>query len=190
MMAESRDFELRAGHDADTRSILTARAESLATEHVDEVASDTVSMLRFRLGSEWYAVKVQEVREIFHDYVITPMPCVPSYVRGVVSVRGEILSVTDPAQLMQLGRVDLDGALMPPAVVVVLGSAVTALVVDEIGDITEVETDAFEPPIATIDRGQAEFISGTMHDDGALIGVLSVEKVLEPVVTGARYERQ
>lgn len=169
---------------------LAARAASLAAENVEEVATDTVSMLRFRLGPEWYAVGVADVREIFHDYTITPMPCVPRYVRGVVSVRGEILSVTDPALLMQVGRIDLDGAKMPPAVVVVRGGLVTALVVDEIGDIAEVPGEAIEPPIATIDRGHAEFISGTLHVDDALIGVLSVEKVLEPVVTGARYERQ
>lgn len=175
---------------ADEVGTLVARAESLATEHVEEVMTDTVSMLRFRLGPEWYAVSVSDVREIFHDYAITPMPCVPRYVRGVVSVRGEIISVTDPALMMQVGRVELDGVTMPPAVVVVRGGLVTALVVDEIGDIAEVPGDAIEPPIVTIDRGHAEFISGTLHVDDALIGVLSVEKVLEPVVTGARYERQ
>lgn len=178
------------GLSADEIGTLAARAESLAAENIEEIATDTVSMLRFRLGPEWYAVPVSDVREIFHDYVITPMPCVPRYVRGVVSVRGEILSVTDPAQLMQVGMVDLDGATMPPAVVVVRGGLVTALVVDEIGDIAEVVSDAIEPPISTIDRAHAEFIGGTIHDDGGLIGVLSVQKVLEPVVTGARYERQ
>ena len=189
MQLTSGGFE-HTGLSADENATLAARAESLATENVEEVATDTVSMLRFRLGPEWYAVRVTDVREIFHDYVITPMPCVPHYVRGVVSVRGEIISVTDPAQLMQVGRVDLDRTTMPPAVVVVSGGLVTALVVDEIGDITEVRSDAIEPPIATIDRVQAEFIGGTIHDEGALVGLLSVKKVLEPVVTGARYERQ
>jgi len=175
---------------ADDRAVLQRRALSLAMDDTQDEVRDTVATLRFRLGAEWYAVRVSEVREIFHDYVITAIPCVPDYILGVVNVRGEILSVTDPARLMGLGTVSADEQAIPAAVVVAVGDVATALVVDEIGDITEVETDAIEPPISTIDRGQAEFIVGTIHDSTGLFGLVSIEKVLEPVVTGARHERQ
>jgi purine-binding chemotaxis protein CheW len=175
---------------ADDRAVLQRRAASLAMSDTDDEVRDTVATLRFRLGAEWYAVRVSEVREIFHDYEITAIPCVPEYILGVVNVRGEILSVTDPALLMGLERVRAEDQAMPAAVVVALDDVATALVVDEIGDITEVEVDAIEPPISTIDRGQAEFIAGTIHDPSGLFGLVSIEKVLEPVVTGARHERQ
>jgi len=168
---------------------LLRRAESLAVESADEGARDSIAILRFRLGAEWYAVRVSEVREIFHEYEITSIPCVPDYILGVVNVRGEILSVTDPARLMGLGSVSVEEQVLPPAVVIARDDLASALVVDEIGDITEVDTEAIEPPISTIDRGQAEFIVGTIHDTSTLIGLVSIDKVLEPVVTGARHER-
>lgn len=174
----------------DERQVLAARAESLSLRPEDERDADTVAMLRFRLGVEWYAVRVSEVREIFHNYAITALPCVPDHILGVVNVRGEILSVTDPSRLMGIGRVEGEERVLPPAIVIAAGDLSTAMIVDEIGDITEVESSEIEPPIATIDRGQAEFIHGTMHDAGSLIGLVSIDKVLEPVVTGARYERQ
>jgi purine-binding chemotaxis protein CheW len=175
---------------ADQLEELQRRAESLAMRDEDDQLHDAVSTLRFRLGDEWYAVRVAEVREIFHDYEITPIPCVPSFILGVVNVRGEILSVTDPARLMGLGEVVIDPKALPPAVVVAHDDRATALVVDEIGDITEVDAEAIEPPISTIDRNQAEFIAGTIHETSSLVGLMSIEKVLEPVVTGARHERQ
>lgn len=174
---------------ADGTDVLQRRADALAFRDDEQELLDTVATLRFRLGAEWYAVRVSEVREIFHDYEITAIPCVPGYILGVVNVRGEILSVTDPARLMGIGEVGLDGSALPPAVVVAHDDLATALVVDEIGDITEFDGGAVEPPISTIDRKQAEFIAGTIHDASTLIGLVSIEKVLEPVVTGARHER-
>ena len=78
------------------------------------------------------------MREIFQDYEVTPIPCVPDYICGVVNVRGEILSVTDPAKLMGLGAIGADSSVVLPAVVVDKGDVSTALLVDEIGDIIEV----------------------------------------------------
>jgi len=171
------------------RQELLRRAEALAIESSDEETLDTVAILRFRLGAEWYAVRVSEVREIFHEYEITSIPCVPDHILGVVNVRGEILSVTDPAKLMGIGRVNPEELMRPPAVVIARDDLATALVVDEIGDITEVDARLIEPPISTIDRRQAEFIVGTIHDTSTLLGLVSIDKVLEPVVTGARHER-
>ncbi len=170
-------------------AVLQRRADALAVRDDEQELLDTVATLRFRLGAEWYAVRVSEVREIFHDYEITTIPCVPGYILGVVNVRGEILSVTDPARLMGIGGIEFDKNALPPAVVVAHDDLATALVVDEIGDITEVDAAAVEPPISTIDRKQAEFIAGTIHDASTLIGLVSIDKVLEPVVTGARHER-
>lgn len=167
--------------------VLGRRAASLAVESVDEEYSDRISLLLFRIGDEWYAVKVADVREIFQEYEITPIPCVPDFVLGVVNVRGEILSVTDPARLMRIGTVNLGDVEQAPAIVVKNEDVATAMVVDEIGDIAEVPNDAIEPPVSIIDRGQAEFISGSAFVEGIMVGLISIDRVLEPVGAGARH---
>jgi len=167
--------------------ILDKRAESLALESVDEEVSDRLSMLLFRIGEEWYAVSVADVREIFQEYNVTAVPCAPDFILGVTNVRGEILSVTDPAIMTSLGRiVGLEGA-QPPAVVVTNGAVTTAVVVDEIGDIVEVPNSALEPPVSIIDRAQAEFVAGSVFVDGSMVGLLNVERVLEPVGSSSRH---
>ena len=167
--------------------ILERRAESLALESIDEEVSDRVSMLLFRIGEEWYAVRVGDVREIFQEYDVTLVPCTPQCILGVTNVRGEILSVTDPALLMGLGKIAGVPVAQPPAVVVKNASIATALVVDEIGDIVEVPNEAVEPPVSIIDRTQAEFVAGSVFVGGTMIGLLDVDRVLAPVDTTGRH---
>jgi purine-binding chemotaxis protein CheW len=101
----------------------------------------------------------------------------------VVNIRGEILSVTDPARMMQLGSIGRNGEVEPPAVVIANDAVATALVVDEIGDIVEVANGAVEPPVSIIDRAQAEFVVGSLYVGGRMVGLLNVERVLEPIGT-------
>lgn len=185
------DLDITLGHGrslAETADeILRRRADSLARETVEEEATHRLSLLLFRIAEEWYAVRVSDVREIFQEYEITTIPCVPQQILGVVNVRGEILSVTDPAKLMGLGAVSFDGPAAPPAIVIVNEDVVTALVVDEIGDIAEVPNDSVEPPISIIDRAQAEYIAGSVHVGETMVGLISIERMLEPVTTGGRH---
>ncbi len=162
--------------------VLKRRAESLAQEAETEEAKSLMSVLLFRIGPEWYAVRVEDVREIYQEYALTPIPCVPDYIQGVVNIRGEIISVTDIAMLMRLGRVS--GLIeMPAAIVVQNDDCATAMVVDEIGDIAEIATDGVEPPLSIIDKVQAEFIAGSLQIDSRLVGLLNVDRVLQPIGT-------
>jgi purine-binding chemotaxis protein CheW len=166
--------------------ILARRAHSLALEAIETEITHRLSLLLFRIGEEWYAVRLAAVREIFQEYDITQIPCVPTFILGVVNVRGEILSVTDPARIMGIGQVVPVDGVMPPAVVVADGEVTTALVVEEIGDITEVADDALEPPVSIIDRSQAEFIEGSVFVDGTMVGLINVERILEPIGSVSR----
>ena len=173
--------------DGTAEEILERRAASLAVESAEEELSDRISMLLFRIGGEWYAVRLGDVREIFQDYEVTSVPCTPQFILGVTSVRGEILSVTDPAQLMGLGTIQGPSGERPPAVVVSSGGVSTALIADEIGDIVEVADASIEPPISIIDRAQAEFVAGTLCVAGTMVGLINVARVLAPIGSSGRH---
>lgn len=162
--------------------ILRKRAESLSQDEDSGVTTEMLGLLLFRLGEEWYAVPIPGVREILNDFVLTPIPRVPEFIRGVMNVRGEIISVTDIASLMRIGApVDRMEETPPAAIIARTDRCVSALVVDEIGDIVEIAKSAVEPPLATLDRSQIEFISGSVYMDGKLIGIVNLDRVLEPI---------
>lgn len=174
---------LSSGMSEAALEVLRRRAASLATEQSEEVADDRVGLLAFQLGPEWYAVSVESVREIYNEYRVTRIPCVPSFIRGVINIRGEIISVTDIASLM--GTAGTPDSGEGCAIVIQNDECVTAMVVNAIADIVEVPREAIEPPLSTIDKGQAEFVTGSVFLDGRLVAVLNTEKVLEPIGASA-----
>ena len=76
--------------------ILQKRAKILAKPIVGSRNSDkTFSLLRFQLGLESYAVETKYVSEIVGTSELTPLPGVPPFVVGLLSVQGKIWSVID-----------------------------------------------------------------------------------------------
>jgi purine-binding chemotaxis protein CheW len=159
--------------------VLRRRAESLATEEYEEDVDDIVQLLLFALGDEWYAVDVAHVREIYSEYQVTRVPCVPPFIRGIINIRGEIISITDPRRL--LGLADAADIRDLPVIVAIAGEIGTALLVDEIGDIVEVPTEDIAPPLAVLDKAAAEYIAGSIYVEERVIAVLNLEKVVTPV---------
>ncbi len=182
MMADEHmgDYVYAVGmHD----EILRRRAESLAVEQVDEADEQRTGVLLFALGDEWYGVRVSQVREIYNEYTVTTIPCVPDYIAGVVNIRGEIVSVTDLRTMMGLGRTGEPGAEQQPPLIVISDETVcTALMVDAIGDIADITADSIEPPLAILDRAQADYVAGTFYVAGRLVALVNLPRVLTPVV--------
>lgn len=165
--------------DEVSSDILRRRAESLAAESEEAVSEDLTGILLFDLGEELYGVPIENVREIYQEYAVTRIPCVPDHIHGVINIRGEIVSVTALAQLMNLPRSEGTGELQ--AIVVQNAECVTAMAVDEIGDIVEVAKDSIEPPVSVIGKAQAEFVAGSVYVDGRLVGLINLDRVLQPV---------
>lgn len=163
--------------------VLRRRADSLAQAQDEESIRETRALLLFSLGEEWYAFPIEGVREIYNDYLVTRIPRTPEFILGVVNVRGEIISITDLGTMMRVPsrtQRDIDSAL-PSAIIVANDDCVSAVVVDEIGDIVEVPHDAIEPALSTLEKSQAEFVAGSVYIDSRLIGIVNLDKVLEPI---------
>jgi len=169
--------------NAKVQEILRQRAESLAQSEEEEVTLDATGLLLFRLGEEWYAFPIDGVREIYNDYAFTRIPRVPDYILGVVNVRGEIVSVTDLGTMIRVpSRTQYAGVLeLPSSIIVANDRCVTAIVVDEIGDIIDVPRSDVEPALSTLEKAQAEYVAGSVYVGERLIGIVNLDKVLEPI---------
>ena len=165
---------------------LVKRAESLAVDHSDGLEERKTGVLLFSLGSEWYGVHIEAVREIYKEYTITPIPCVPDHVAGVINIRGEIVSVLDLGIMLGLGPTARKGPdeESTPVIVVSDESVSAALLVDSIGDIADIGTDTIEAPLTSGDRKHVDFVSGTFFVAGRLVALVNLARVLIPVITG------
>jgi purine-binding chemotaxis protein CheW len=80
----------------ETRSILKKRAFALAQEpKKDESTQNYLEIVEFRLSQEIYGIESAFVREVYPLKDLTTLPCTPSFVLGIINVRGQILSVID-----------------------------------------------------------------------------------------------
>ena len=173
-----------AGHSrtACEREVLDMRARMLAERDTDEGTRETVATLLFSIGDETYGVRLADVREIHREYHLTPLPCVPDSVLGVVSIRGEVLSVNDLARMMGLiGSCPAPHGGQSPAIVLQAGEVQAAIVVDDIGDIADIPTESIDAPLSMVGHAQAPFLSGTVLVEGRLVGLIDATRVLEPV---------
>lgn len=99
------------------------------------------------LDGDPYALPVERVREIVRVRPITPVPRMPASVRGVVSLRGEILQVIDLRRRLELAPAEVDRSRR--ARIVVLNSddgQLTGLLVDRVSEVLRVDEEALRPP--------------------------------------------
>lgn len=104
-----------APEPAEKDRILRARARALATEAATPEAAETLEILEFSLAYEKYAFESRFVREVHPLDNLTPLPCTPQLVAGIVNVRGEILSVVDIKKFFDLpekGLTDLNKVIV------------------------------------------------------------------------------
>lgn len=88
-------------------------------------------MLVVRVGERQYAIPVAQVREVFRAERVTHVPGAPALVRGIVNVRGAVVTVLDLAELLGAGR-----AVTSTSVVLLEhGSRLIGLAVDAVCDV-------------------------------------------------------
>jgi purine-binding chemotaxis protein CheW len=154
--------------------ILRARAQALAQIPASAPAADTMlAVLEFRLAQERYAVEVRQVREVQPFVELTPLPCTPAFVLGIVNVRGRMLPVFDLKKLLGLpdpGITDLHQIILVGNHELELG-----LLADVVDRISSIPVDRLQPAWATLAGAGAAYVKGVT--DTALV-VLDVERIL------------
>lgn len=89
--------------EEDKRRILRERAIKLAQPpEEDDKSQQFVEVIEFWLAHERYAVEVEYVREVYPLKGLTPVPCTPSFILGIINIRGQIVSVTDIKRFFDL----------------------------------------------------------------------------------------
>ncbi|MCU7494618.1 MAG: purine-binding chemotaxis protein CheW [Ignavibacteria bacterium] len=85
---------LEAG-DPEKEAILRKRAEKLAEKVSRNEAKEETEVIEFGLASERFAIETLYLKEVIHVKEITPVPLTPPFVKGIVNLRGNIISVLD-----------------------------------------------------------------------------------------------
>lgn len=152
-------------------------ARTAASQHGDEHGG-SMEMLRellaFELAGSPYAIPVERVREIVRVREMTRVPRVPDWVRGVVTLRGEVVQVIDLR--MRLG-LRADETNRRSRIIVLHGDddRITGVLVDSVREVLRVEEESFT---ASVDS-ELGAISELCLQDEEFVSIIDVDRVLD-----------
>jgi purine-binding chemotaxis protein CheW len=142
----------------ETGRILKARAHALAQDAADEDEAERIEVVEFLLAHETYAVESRYVREVFPLEDLTPLPCTPAFVLGIVNLRGEILSVIDIKKFFDLpekGLTDLNRII-----VLQNGTMVFGILADVITGVRRIPVAEIQPSLPTFTGIREDYLKG------------------------------
>lgn len=157
-----------ASIDDQERKILKGRARVLAV--VPSTApgeGELINALRFSLGGETYAVENGHIREVLPLPRVTPLPCVPSFVRGIINVQGRIVSLLDLKSILGLP----DTGVSPTSSVIILQSPGLefGLLADEILGLASIPISSIQTSLPTLTDVRAEYLKGVTAEGLVLL---------------------
>jgi purine-binding chemotaxis protein CheW len=142
------------------------------------IEADSTDYVTFRMGSQMFGVPVQRVQDILVPDRIAPVPLAPAEVRGLINLRGRIVTVIDVR--IRLGLKDERAASnRAMGVTVESGHELYTLLVDTVGDVITLSNDSFESNPATIDSLWKDFSKGVHRLSDQLMVVLDIDRLLD-----------
>jgi purine-binding chemotaxis protein CheW len=140
-------------------------------------------LIAFRVGEQEFCVDIMAVRELRGWTQTTPLPDTPSYVRGVINLRGSVLPVIDMGA--RIGFAPSETGARNVIIVVCIADQLVGLLVDSVCDILTVAEGGLQPAPALAFDTQQTFVTGLVTVDERMIGLLALDQLLPAVAQSA-----
>jgi len=164
----------------ETKRVLEERAKALAREPArTEVEDEWIEVMEFTLAHERYAIASEHVREVYPLEELTPLPCTPTFVLGIVNLRGEILSIIDIKEFFDLpkkGLTDLNKVIVLESEDMMFG-----IVADAIGGVRRILRADIQPSLPTLTGIREDYLQGVTAERVVVLDagkLLSDEKLI------------
>jgi len=138
--------------------------------------ADNRQYCTFYLDGHFFGVEVMKVQEVLRYQEMTRVPLAPEVVRGLINLRGHIVTAIEMRRRLKFA--ERPQGEVPMNVVVRGEDGEVSLLVDEIGDVLEVDEASFERPPETISNEARELVRGVYKLQDKLLLVLDSEKVV------------
>jgi purine-binding chemotaxis protein CheW len=131
----------------------------------------------FRLDELLFGVDVRKVQEVIPYHAMTRVPLASRAVRGLINLRGQLVTAIDLRRRLDLP--DRPAGRLPMNVIVRSDDDLISLLVDEIGDVMEVDDATFEHRPETLQGKARELIGGAHKLEHGLLLVLDTDKAVD-----------
>lgn len=141
------------------RIVLKKRALLLAEESLSsEVVYDTIEVLGFMIGTESYGIELNYVNKVHSLKNLTPLPGLPTYVIGIVNIRGNILPVIDMKNIFEIPK--LANAESGKVIVLDVNEGSLGILADELTGLHTIQANEIQLALPTLTGKRAEYLKG------------------------------
>jgi purine-binding chemotaxis protein CheW len=147
------------------------------TMAASELTQTSQQFSTFFVADLFFGVAVLRVQEVLRYQPMTRVPQAPAVIEGLINLRGQIVTAIDMRRKLKLPPRDKDQA--PMNVVVRTQDGPVSLLVDEIGDVLDVEAATYEPPPDNLDPEARRLITGVYKLKNRLMLVMDAERTVD-----------
>ncbi|WP_078118951.1 chemotaxis protein CheW [Thiosocius teredinicola] len=135
-----------------------------------------IQLVTFRLKDETYGINVMQVQEVLRVTEIAPVPGAPSYVLGIVNLRGNVVTVIDTRTRFGLPTTEVDDSSR--IVIIESEQQVVGILVDSVAEVVELRQSEIDtaPNVGT--EESSRYIQGVASRDSDLLIVVDLNKLL------------
>lgn len=137
---------------------------------------EELQLVTFMLGDEEFGVDILLVKEIIRPLQITAVPNSPSYVEGVINLRGTVIPVIDLRR--RFSMISKDASSQTRIIVIEFSNARIGFIVDNVSEVLRIRNDTVEPPPPVVADIDSEYISGVGKLKDRLLILLDMKKLI------------
>lgn len=129
----------------------------------------------FYVGDLLLGLPLSQVREIIRHQHVTNVPHAPPFVRGVINLRGEVVTVVDQATLLDLPQSEITGNSR--TVIIQWDGDQVGLTVDRIADIISIPNSEITPPPANVNGADGRRFRGVYTTENQIVVILKLDEL-------------
>ena len=148
---------------------------SLATSE-EKVLRQEIQLACFKVGPELYALDIMKIKEIIRPQKLTVVPKAPSFIEGVINLRGAVIPVADMRK--RFDQPISEGNRKNRIIICSLSGKIIGLLVDEVTEVKRYSRKEIAPAPQFIKGPQADYFLGVARRDDDLVMLIDLEKVL------------
>ena len=153
-----------------------SQMSTTVTNSSKKAADEDLRWVTFRLENEKYGINVMQVQEVLRVTEIAPVPGAPSYVLGIINLRGNVVTVIDTRSRFGLASAEMDDSTR--IVIIEAEEQVVGILVDSVAEVVDLKSSEIEtaPNVGT--EESAKFIQGVASHDDELLILVDLNKLL------------
>ncbi len=141
-----------------------------------------LQLVTFQIGEERYGIDIMRVKEIQKVQEIRAIPNAPSYVEGIINLRGDIIPVINLHKRFHIKRLAMteEDKLLSGFLILDLQGMQIGVFIDKVSRVVTVELDEIQPPPQMISGIGAEYIQGVVKEEEGYLIILDILRLFDP----------